>query len=799
MPFSPRLLATPLIWFVAALLSLPMGSQASRAAHILLKDGRILSGKEAPVSSLVQKAPPASGDDNAPLQLIVMVDDDLRRTFVSKRQIQDLRPDSAGQSDEKFRLIQQVLSQGPTVKSVGRATRIQPFDEYGRRTFSFPTSKGEANVIQAITELTPRYAKVEGMTHVWDMRVATSSIPRDVLHKILLHQINPDDIEHLKKIARFYIQAERYEEAQAQLQAITAKFDNAPEVQKQLEPTIRSLRQIGAQRLLTELQLRRRAGQHQLVYSKLQQFPTEDVAGEILQAVRENLADYQGLEERRRESLKYYDELLAQVQDTALRAQLAEVGKEIAAELGIDTIARMAPFRQNVNDQEMLPQERLSLAVSGWLLGPNSATVNVRVALSAYKVRGLLRRYLSASDKAERDDIFALIQSEEAASPPVVAPLFEHMKPPVDLPAPLDAEKQPGMYRVEIPGLPKEPPIEYFVQLPPEYSPYHSYPTVVTLNGSGTTPAEQIDWWAGAWTPEGWRAGQATRQGYIVIAPNWSVEHQKQYGYSPREHYKVLACLRDACQRFAVDTDRVFLSGHSMGGDAAWDIALAHPDLWAGAIPIVAQADKYVTLYWPNAKLVPLYFVCGEMDGGKIAANSTDFDRYLKLGFNCTVVEYQGRGHENFSDEILRIFDWMGRCQRNFFPREFTVKTLRPSDSFFWWLELEGMPPGAVVEFDRWPLPRGTQPVQVEAQVTKSNGLYISTGTSRVSVWVSPKMVDFGQRVNITVNGRRVNSADRFVQPDLLTLIEDVRTRGDRHNPFWAKIDAATGRVAGAR
>ena len=72
----------------------------------------------------------------------------------------------------------------------------------------------------------------------------------------------------------------------------------------------------------------------------------------------------------------------------------------------------------------------------------------------------------------------------------------------------------------------------------------------------------------------------------------------------------MLASLRDACRRFAVDTDRVFLSGHSMGGDAAWDIGLAHPDLWAGVIPIVGRiADSYCTFYWENARNVPFYVV----------------------------------------------------------------------------------------------------------------------------------------------------------------------------------------------
>ena len=47
------------------------------------------------------------------------------------------------------------------------------------------------------------------------MRIATSSIPRDTLHKILLKQIDPKNVEHYKKIARFYLQCERYEEATA--------------------------------------------------------------------------------------------------------------------------------------------------------------------------------------------------------------------------------------------------------------------------------------------------------------------------------------------------------------------------------------------------------------------------------------------------------------------------------------------------------------------------------------------------------------------------------------------------------
>ena len=82
---------------------------------------------------------------------------------------------------------------------------------------------------------------------------------------------------------------------------------------------------------------------------------------------------------------------------------------------------------------------------------------------------------------------------------------------------------------------------------------------------------------------------------------------------------------------------------------------LAHPDLWAGVIPIVATADKYVSRYWENGRYVPMYFVAGEMDGDKMGRNSMDLDRYLnKHTYDVVVVVFQGRGHEHFIDEIQR-------------------------------------------------------------------------------------------------------------------------------------------------
>jgi pimeloyl-ACP methyl ester carboxylesterase len=232
-----------------------------------------------------------------------------------------------------------------------------------------------------------------------------------------------------------------------------------------------------------------------------------------------------------------------------------------------------------------------------------------------------------------------------------------------------------------------------------------------------------------------------------------------------------------------------------MGGDAAWDIGLAHPDLWAGVIPVAAVSGEYCSLYWENAKLLPFYFVCGEYDGTKMFTNATDFDRYLKANYHVTVVEYLGRGHEHFSDEIQRLFDWMGRYRRSFFPAEFEAKSMRPWDRFFWWVELDGMPPKSMVYPDDWPPPRGARPFATRGMITATNGLHVTTGAEVVTVWLSPEMVDLKQRCVVVANGRRINSPGQFIEPDLETLLEDVRRRGDRQHPFWAKLESTTGRA----
>jgi predicted esterase len=764
------------------------------AAQIQMKDGRLLEGKLGRVGGLAL-APLAVNQDDGGLQLLVFLNDDLRRTYVSKYQVQKMLEDQPGEIVEKFMLHQQVLRNGRTVKSVGPPVRVDPFDEFGRRIFVMNTGSGQVRIIQVITEITPTWTKVEGHDYVWDMRMATSSIPREVLSKILDHLINRKDIEQRKKVARFYLQCERYEEATAELTSIVADFPD-PAVKKEMETPLRVLKQLSTKRLIEELKRRRASGQYNLVLQALNKFPYDAATGQSLQAAGSMLAEYKTYQSDRADLLKDFDALAAHLEVATLKT-VREIREEIDRELTPTTMGRMAAFRQMGGDASLSPDDRLGLAVSGWLLGENAAVPKLSVALSAWKVRGLVEKYLNAPEVLSRRKILDEFRSEEAASPAMVAKIIAAMKPALQTPEPSAGAQ--GFYELEVDSQGSEVPVTYYVQLPPEYDPLRHYPAIVTLRGAGSVNGpQQIDWWAGN-VQHGVRSGQAGRNGYIVVAPEWLAEHQKEYRYSAREHAAVLDTLRDACRRFSIDTDRVFLSGHSAGGDAAWDIGLAHPDLWACVIPISAQTQRYCNRYWENAKLLPFIFINGELDGRKMTDNALDIDRYMKRGYNATVVEYLGRGHEHFSDEILRLFEWMDHFKRDFFPKEFKCVSMRPWDNYFWWVELDKMPAKSMVDPADWPPPHNAQAAETVGRINAANGLVVRTAAGRVTVWLSPEMLNLNRKVSIVVEGRQVNLRDTFVEGRLETILEDVRTRGDRQHPFWVKVDASTGRVLTGR
>ncbi len=774
------------------------------AQKIRLKDGRVLEGKILPISGVADNPIQVPGrGDGAKSTPILLIDDDLRRVFVPKLSLASV----ISQAPEPMVRIdltrwQNVARAGGTVGSVGPSLGITPFDKWGRRIYEMQTRNGPLAVIQGITELTPRYAKVEGLrgqprSIVWDMRLATSSIPKDVLAKILANAVSKNDPQDWLKIVSFYLQAGRYRDARLELEQLIRRFPEMKEQQNQ----VKLLRQEGARRILKEIELRRRAGQHRLVDRLLENFPADEVAGETLQQVRETIEKYATDTAQLEQVQKLLQTLTSKISSNDQQQLIQPIVKEIASDLSRNNLDRLVPFLQLADDETLSPEERVALAISGWLLGADGASQKFSLAVSLVHVREAVQKYLREPLAQERFALLQSIESSEGAGVPDVAKLLAHMKPPWPISkeaAPEGSAEKYGVFLLTAPGQTEHGDFRYVVQLPPEYDAYRHYPTLVVLNGAYNTPDQELSFWAGAPPRDqdgkvvGARSGQAMRRGYITIAIEWQKPQQSSYEFSLREHEALLASLRDATRRFSIDTDRVFLAGHGIGGDAAWDFAQSHPDMWAGVIPFVAKRDpvkKYIQFYWENAKYVPLYFVAGEKDGLKMSQNAELFDRYLRKRFDTTVVEYLGRGQEPFHDEVLHIFDWMALAnhRRNGSPRDFACKTMRPWDNFFWWIEGHEFP--RQVHPEQW-LQTKARANQLEARILNQNLLSARTSCKHTTIWLSPDLVDFSQPIKIKLNGKKLSKKARgSTHPSLSVLLEDVRTRGDRLRPFWAKIE----------
>jgi pimeloyl-ACP methyl ester carboxylesterase len=758
---------------------------------MLLKDGRVLRGDHVQMAGVAES--PANikitAGEVAVLPLI-MFDDGLRRTFIHSDHVARVL-DEAPQRQVKIRVWQDVAESGSGIGRMGRGRPLDEFDEFGRRTVEMQTRDGTLAVVQGITEITPDFTKVEGLSGpgrsiVWDMRMATSSLPRDTLKAILKRAVPQGDVDKRLEVVRLFLQSERYRDAEQELAEIIRDFPQHDSLNEQ----IGQLRQLGANLIVSEIKMRAASGQHKLARKFLAEFPNEDISSTTLQQVRELLSKYEADDHHKQEVLAALDAEVALVEDENNHKLAESFAKEIATEANAGVLGRLASFERLADAKELTAEQKVSLAISGWLVGANNATDDFHLAVSLARVRDLVRDYLREPMAAQRSAILGELADQPAATVPRAAQLLKLMKPPLDVPQ--EARRGPGLYEIELAGLPGKSDPDYRIQLPPEYDPLRQYPVIIALADSGVAPQQEINFWAGPQRKDGEPFGQATRHGYITLAVNWLQPKQGSYGYTDREHHAVLGSLRDACRRFSIDTDRVFLTGHGIGGDAAWDIALAHPDLWAGVIPFVATANRYCLRYRENAEYTSWYFVCGELDGDKMAHNARELDRYFGyFGRNkdSTVVEYLGRGYEPFGDEQQRLFDWMDRHRRKF-PKEFECDTMRPWDNFFWWLEVGGMPEKSMVAPETWPPPRSARPFPVGGKIGNGNRVVADTRAEEVTVWLGPEFVEFSKPIEVTRRGRRMTAPGVDIKPELSVLLEDARTRAERQHPFWAKVDS---------
>lgn len=201
----------------------------------------------------------------------------------------------------------------------------------------------------------------------------------------------------------------------------------------------------------------------------------------------------------------------------------------------------------------------------------------------------------------------------------------------------------------------------YAVLAPEDYQENTAYACIMTCHGAGVRAENQIK----VYQQKEWA---------FVVAPT----NRRRYGFDWQDWGRLdfLEVLEQVKNHYEIDENRIYLTGHSMGGHGVWHIATMHPDLFAAIatsagwisfqlyIPwflqkseifahpdllrhrdMALRADNPLTSL-ENLEHVPVYILHGGADDNVPAIQGRMFAKYLNvLGFEHMYHEVPGQGH----------------------------------------------------------------------------------------------------------------------------------------------------------
>ena len=770
-------------WVLPACVLLGLMSWAANSApadELYLRDGFVLKGTAVPVQGLNLSTAKRNNTGPVPNTSYWMVDDGVRRFFVFRRQLAAPTEEIAELSGQVTYKPQQTRTgSGQTFSIVGAFSSVGPFDQFGRRTVSLPTSRGPVDVVQAITEMRPDYTQLSALNKSWDYAIDTDTLPPDVIQAIIQQSSNRDDLNERKVAVQFYLQAGMIPQAQHELSELASRAPELSEWCKEFELRINELI---ARRGINEIQRRREAGQHLLAYNYSRQFPEQGVSSGILRQARTIVEEYDAILAERERLLMLLDSLQAKLpMETAQRLHSLRV--KLLDELHIENVTRLDPFFRSADDETLTPSERLALAYSGWLLGGANAILDLDATIELWDARFLVLEYLRTERNPGRDrELLDQLRAIEALTVERLSWMIPLMPMPFEL-----TGLTPGVATEQVvPYAASDLDIRYTLMLPPEYDDQHHYPLLVVLRREGSSFEDELHWWAGDQGRPGW----AQRRGYIVIAPHYCDEEATDFHGTFEEHEIVMRSIDHVRRRLRVDSDRIFLAGHGMGADACFDLGMSHPGEFAGVIPITGRIDKYCRAYWENAPNLSWYIVSGEKDRDTLENNAPILNNMMNRGQDVIVCDYKSRGFETYHEELERIFEWMRPVRRVPLSEvsRFEISTLRLFENRFHWMQARAIPKNLFPPV-AWNTSRPRLPNRklYKANFTPTGTIYLNHPGDETTLWLSPELFDFENRCRISANSRQV--FNDYVTPSIEDMLTDLRERGDRERLFWARLD----------
>ena len=292
------------------------------------------------------------------------------------------------------------------------------------------------------------------------------------------------------------------------------------------------------------------------------------------------------------------------------------------------------------------------------------------------------------------------------------------------------------------------------------------------------------------------------------------VLRKTEYGWiDPPETEKwVMDLVRSARLTWGIDPNRVYLTGHSMGGFGTWTFGSIYADLFAGGAAFAGaptmfwkpggkdkDAEAVSDGYLPNLRNLPL-FVYQSLDDRNVpcAANVFAMGEMKKrhaadpAGYEFLYEEVDGRGHGFPAKGPGPGVEWATSHLRNPRPPVVRWQPIRAWKTTFYWLSWSDPWLGAQVHATV-----NREYNTVDIVVTAPHGVVGQADaaerparTATLSVYLDDRLVDLSREVVVKVDGK-----ERWRAVPAASLVTLVRSASEREDPEYAFAAEASWRA----
>lgn len=304
----------------------------------------------------------------------------------------------------------------------------------------------------------------------------------------------------------------------------------------------------------------------------------------------------------------------------------------------------------------------------------------------------------------------------------------------------------------------------YSVLLPSSYDARYSYPLIVLLHGAWVT-----DW--------GQNIISYRRKEWAIQV---AVHDRGNNRYTEIGQVDLFEVLQEIRRRYNIDQDRIYLSGHSMGGYGTWFHGTRHPDLWAAISPQAGYADYF--LYHPamrrgravppfrrkllteasplqfaeNLLHVPAYVIHGAQDENVSVEHARRMTTRLRqLGYRFIYDENPEGGHwwgprgQYYGTEVVDkppIYEFFQQFRRTRSPRTVRYRTTSLRYNHAYWVTIDEMDTVYAI-------------AEIQAEATNANRVDIdSKNVTQFTLDLKTCPIDPHGVLTVVVNGRTAYS-----------------------------------------